>query len=57
LFELSLRFALHVLGIVLSKPAKFPRLLQSKVIDNHNFRDFLELVPEVRELVNDFYAR
>ena len=30
---------------------------QSKVIDNINFRDFPELVPEVRELVNDFYAR
>ncbi|VAH17106.1 unnamed protein product [Triticum turgidum subsp. durum] len=30
--------------------------LKSKVIDNYNFRNFLELVPEVRELVNDFYA-
>ncbi|PAN51940.1 hypothetical protein GQ55_9G641800 [Panicum hallii var. hallii] len=30
--------------------------LKSKVIDNINFRNFLELVPEVRELVNDFYA-
>uniref|UniRef100_A0ACD5U4P2 Uncharacterized protein n=1 Tax=Avena sativa TaxID=4498 RepID=A0ACD5U4P2_AVESA len=29
--------------------------LKSKVIDNSNFRNFLELVPEVRELVNDFY--
>ncbi|XP_052147725.1 COP9 signalosome complex subunit 1 [Oryza glaberrima] len=30
--------------------------LKSKVIDNSNFRNFLELVPEVRELVNDFYS-
>jgi len=30
---------------------------QSKVIDNVNFRNFLELVPEVRELIADFYAR
>lgn len=30
--------------------------LKSKVIDNVNFRNFLELVPEVRELVNDFYS-
>lgn len=31
--------------------------LQNKVIDNTNFRNFLELVPEVRELINDFYSR
>lgn len=30
--------------------------LKNKVIDNINFRNFLELVPEVRELINDFYA-
>ncbi|KAK4751680.1 hypothetical protein SAY87_020478 [Trapa incisa] len=30
--------------------------LKSKVIDNLNFRNFLELVPEVRELINDFYS-
>ncbi|XP_057454527.1 COP9 signalosome complex subunit 1 [Lotus japonicus] len=30
--------------------------LKAKVIDNSNFRNFLELVPEVRELVNDFYS-
>ncbi|XP_020213282.1 COP9 signalosome complex subunit 1 [Cajanus cajan] len=30
--------------------------LKSKVIDNSNFRNFLELVPEVRELINDFYS-
>ncbi|RYR15171.1 hypothetical protein HN51_067096 [Arachis hypogaea] len=30
--------------------------LQAKVIDNINFRNFLELVPEVRELINDFYS-
>ncbi|CAN8254067.1 unnamed protein product [Cochlearia groenlandica] len=30
--------------------------LKAKVIDNINFRDFLELVPEVRELINDFYS-
>ncbi|RXH93585.1 hypothetical protein DVH24_014161 [Malus domestica] len=28
----------------------------NKVIDNLNFRNFLELVPEVRELINDFYS-
>ncbi|KAI3892656.1 hypothetical protein MKW92_005670 [Papaver armeniacum] len=27
-----------------------------KVIDNFNFRNFLELVPEVREIINDFYS-
>jgi hypothetical protein len=31
--------------------------IQSKVIDNINFHNYLELVPEVRELVNEFYAR
>ncbi|XVE77068.1 hypothetical protein DITRI_Ditri13aG0031900 [Diplodiscus trichospermus] len=30
--------------------------LKSKVIDNINFRNFLELVPEVRELIHDFYS-
>lgn len=30
--------------------------LKSKVIDNLNFRNFLELVPEVRELIHDFYS-
>ncbi|PKI45393.1 COP9 signalosome complex subunit 1 [Punica granatum] len=30
--------------------------LKTKVIDNLNFRNFLELVPEVRELINDFYS-
>lgn len=30
--------------------------LKNKVIDNLNFRNFLELVPEIRELINDFYA-
>ncbi|KGN56548.1 COP9 signalosome complex subunit 1 [Cucumis sativus] len=30
--------------------------LKSKVIDNVNFRNFLELVPVVRELINDFYS-
>ncbi|KAL1322158.1 COP9 signalosome complex subunit 1 [Arachis ipaensis] len=30
--------------------------LKAKVIDNINFRNFLELVPEVRELINDFYS-
>ncbi|XP_048333617.1 COP9 signalosome complex subunit 1 [Ziziphus jujuba] len=30
--------------------------LKHKVIDNLNFRNFLELVPEVRELINDFYS-
>lgn len=32
-------------------------MLQAKVIDNISFRNFLELVPEVRELINDFYSR
>ncbi|KMT00204.1 hypothetical protein BVRB_1g020190 [Beta vulgaris subsp. vulgaris] len=30
--------------------------LKNKVIDNLNFRNFLELVPEIRELINDFYS-
>ncbi|CAA7023005.1 unnamed protein product [Microthlaspi erraticum] len=30
--------------------------LKQKVIDNINFRNFLELVPDVRELINDFYS-
>jgi len=30
--------------------------LKKKVIDDVSFRNFLELVPEVRELINDFYA-
>ncbi|KAL4586051.1 hypothetical protein LXL04_010682 [Taraxacum kok-saghyz] len=29
---------------------------KAKVIDNINFRNFLELVPEVRELIHDFYS-
>ncbi|KAH0456043.1 hypothetical protein IEQ34_013950 [Dendrobium chrysotoxum] len=37
--------------------ASFDRTeLKNKVIDNISFRNFLELVPEVRELINDFYA-
>ncbi|XP_057757058.1 COP9 signalosome complex subunit 1-like [Arachis stenosperma] len=37
--------------------ASFDRTeLKAKVIDNINFRNFLELVPEVRELINDFYS-
>eukprot|EP00250_Pteridium_aquilinum_P024369 c28980_g1_i1 orf=202-1587(-) len=37
--------------------ASFDRAeLKSKVIDNSNFKNFLELVPEVRELIHDFYA-
>lgn len=37
--------------------AGFDRMeLKTKVIDNINFRNFLELVPEVRELINDFYS-
>ncbi|KAL9385529.1 hypothetical protein Peur_022539 [Populus x canadensis] len=37
--------------------ASFDRTeLKSKVIDNPNFRNFLELVPEVRELIHDFYS-
>ncbi|KAL6499306.1 COP9/signalosome complex subunit Csn1 [Orobanche hederae] len=37
--------------------ASFDRAeLKSKVIDNINFRNFLELVPEVRELINDFHT-
>eukprot|EP00238_Polyblepharides_amylifera_P015908 CAMPEP_0196584436 /NCGR_PEP_ID=MMETSP1081-20130531/47059_1 /TAXON_ID=36882 /ORGANISM="Pyramimonas amylifera, Strain CCMP720" /LENGTH=415 /DNA_ID=CAMNT_0041905639 /DNA_START=73 /DNA_END=1320 /DNA_ORIENTATION=- len=30
--------------------------LKEKVIDNSMFRNYLELVPEVRELISDFYA-
>jgi len=30
--------------------------LKKKVIDNAIFRNFLELTPELRELINDFYA-
>ncbi|EFJ08729.1 hypothetical protein SELMODRAFT_235966 [Selaginella moellendorffii] len=37
--------------------ASFDRAdLKSKVIDNVNFRNFLELTPEVREVIHDFYA-
>ncbi|KAL5727644.1 COP9/signalosome complex subunit Csn1 [Ranunculus cassubicifolius] len=37
--------------------ASFDRTeLKSKVIDNVNFRNFLELVPEIREVINDFYS-
>lgn len=37
--------------------ASFDRTeLKSKVIDNINFRNFLELVPEIRELIQDFYT-
>lgn len=37
--------------------ASFDRMeLKNKVIDNINFRNFLELVPEVRELIHDFYT-
>ena len=30
--------------------------LLAGVIDNPNFRHFLELVPELREVIKDFYA-
>uniref|UniRef100_A0A7N0V0M3 PCI domain-containing protein n=1 Tax=Kalanchoe fedtschenkoi TaxID=63787 RepID=A0A7N0V0M3_KALFE len=37
--------------------ASFDRTeLKNKVINNSSFRNFLELVPEVRELINDFYS-
>ncbi|PIN22003.1 hypothetical protein CDL12_05303 [Handroanthus impetiginosus] len=37
--------------------ASFDRAeLKSKVIDNINFRNFLELVPQIRELINDSYT-
>ncbi|WOL00110.1 COP9 signalosome complex subunit 1-like isoform X2 [Canna indica] len=37
--------------------ASFDRTeLKNKVIDNIDFRIFLDLVPAVRELINDFYA-
>jgi len=36
--------------------ASFDRCeIKAKVLDNSNFRNFLELVPEVRELIRDFY--
>ncbi|KAL3536868.1 hypothetical protein ACH5RR_000234 [Cinchona calisaya] len=37
--------------------ASFDRTeLKTKVIDNINFRNFLELVPAIRELIQDFYT-
>jgi len=36
--------------------ASFDRAELKKVIDSSTFRLFLELVPEVRELINDFYS-
>jgi len=30
--------------------------LKKKVIDNQTFRNFLELAPEIREMINDFYS-
>lgn len=30
--------------------------LKTKVLDNTSFKNFLELVPQVRELINDFYG-
>mmetsp|Transcript_512 Transcript_512/g.576 ORF Transcript_512/g.576 Transcript_512/m.576 type:complete len:428 (+) Transcript_512:145-1428(+) len=37
--------------------ASFDRAeIKQKVIDNTSFRNFLELVPEVRELIQDFYS-
>ena len=37
--------------------ASFDRAdLKSKLIENSSFRSFVELVPQVRELVSDFYA-
>lgn len=30
--------------------------LKKKVLDNATFRSFLELVPDVREMINDFYS-
>ncbi len=30
--------------------------LKKKVIDNQPFKSFLDLVPDVRELITDFYA-
>uniref|UniRef100_A0A7N0ZQZ8 PCI domain-containing protein n=1 Tax=Kalanchoe fedtschenkoi TaxID=63787 RepID=A0A7N0ZQZ8_KALFE len=38
--------------------ASFDRTeLKNEVINNSSFRNFLELVPEVRVLINDFYSR
>jgi len=37
--------------------AQFDRAeLKKRVLDNLSFRNFLELTPEVRELINDFYT-
>ncbi|KAI3957232.1 hypothetical protein MKW98_012107, partial [Papaver atlanticum] len=37
--------------------ASFDRIeLKNKLIDNSNYQNFLELVPEVREIINDFYS-
>ncbi|KAK8974291.1 hypothetical protein V6N11_034657 [Hibiscus sabdariffa] len=43
-----------ILSLLSPAPPLFS--IHNKVIDNINFRDFLELVPEVRELINDFYS-
>ncbi|KAK6920195.1 Proteasome component (PCI) domain [Dillenia turbinata] len=43
------------LALLEAKKYKFAAR-KTKVIDNANFRNFLELVPEVRELIHDFYS-
>lgn len=54
-YVFGLKFQLSGAGLTFG--LTFVLMWQSKVIDNINFRNFLELVPEVRELIHDFYAR
>ncbi len=46
-----------IIYITLCALATFDRpMLKSKILDNGNARNMMELVPTMRELVNDFYA-
>ena len=46
-----------IVYITLCALATFDRaMLKNKILDNENARNMLELVPAMRELVNDFYA-
>ena len=46
-----------IIYITLCALATFDRaMLKSKILDNENARNMMELVPAMRELVNDFYA-
>jgi len=45
-------FLLYGLGFFLHHPLT---LFSAQVLDNASFKNFLELVPQVRELITDFY--